>query len=630
MMPVVKRAAISRNLLSGDRILRSWPDGQQDFQHKIWPSKEGRKEESLNLTHHVLMKLESIPCNKRQFLQILSQLHVSGIFQHPLAAGRVILKLCNSGSPSSIHEAVFIFSHLNNPDALISNIILRAYARLSDPEGGLRFYTDHMHRRSVQPNHFTFPLLAKLCADQGAVPDGIKIHGFALKLGFDSDLFVRNSLIYMYSSFGNINSAKRIFNSGVESNIVTWNSIIDGYVKNGNMIQARELFDEMPMKDILTWNVMIAGYVGIGDLEQCRKLFDEMPNRDIISWNSMLLGYAKVGAVKDSRELFDSMPKRNLISWNTILAAYVRAKDYKQCLNLFDQMMATGFQPSEATLVSVLTSCSHLGDLHRGKLVHSYIKNAGNCVNLDLLLSTSLLTMYTKCGDMDSAKIMFESMVEKGVVAWNSMIVGYGMHGRGEDAVSLFMEMEKEGPRPNETTFVCLLSACVHGCLLLEGWWGFNRMVQKYNIKPRVEHYGCMVDLLARAGLLEGSQKLLEMIPSKPGVAALGALLSACAAHSDLKLGKAVASKVIEMDPNDVGSYVLLSNIYAAEGRWDDVEKMREVISSRGLLKGAGISSLSNLKSEVPCLGEKGIPVHKKGIVFSMLSQLGAQMKMSS
>ncbi|CAA6657207.1 unnamed protein product [Spirodela intermedia] len=384
----------------------------------------------------------------------------------------------------------------------------------------------------------------------------------------------------MYSSFGHVDSAQQIFDYRAGSNLVTWNSIIDGYVKKGMTSRARELFDEMPERDIFTWNVMIAGYAGIGDMETSRKLFDEMPERDTVSWNSMLLGYGK-GALSP-----------NLISWNTIIAAYVRAKDYRECLSLFDRMMAMGIRPSEATLVSVLTSSSHLGDLNR----------ANGRIELDLLLSTSLLTMYSKCGEMDSAEELFDQIPQKGVVAWNSMIIGYGMRGRGEEAVELFLEMEREGPRPNETTFVCLLSACAHSGLVLEGWWCFDRMLRKYNIKPRVDHYGCMVDLLGRAGLLSDSEQLLEKLPGKHGAALLGALLSACRTHSDLRLGEAVGAKLMEVDPDDVGLI------------WGDVEKMRMLMTGRGLLKETGVSSVSPGKSENLCVVEQEIPVHKKGL----------------
>ena len=582
----------------------------------------------LQLNHPILRALDSSD-GIQSFRRVLAQLLVLGIFQHPLAAGKAVGKLCSSRAVPFMNDAVLIFNCLEEPDALICNHILRGYVRVCDPRGGLGFYVDRMFQRSVPPNHFTFPLLAKLCADLGDFRRGWRIHALIVKLGFILDIFVRNSLIYMYSCFGSIDSALQIFDSEVAVNLVTWNSMIDGCVKNGRIMKARELFDKMPERDCFTWNAMLAGYVGIRDMETSRKLFEEMPERDTVSWNSMLLGYCKCGEITCARALFEEMPHRNLITWNTILAAYVRAKDYRECLTLFDRMLGLGFHPTEATLVSVLTSCSHLGDLSRGKWVHSFVKNSDKQIELDLLLSTSLLTMYTKCGDMDSARKIFDEMPEKGIVAWNSMIIGYGMLGRGDESMNLFLEMEKEGPPPSETTFVCLLSACAHGGLVLEGWWCFDRMLRKYTIKPKADHYGCMVDLLGRAGLLDDTKKFMENMPEKPEVSLLGALLSACSTYSDLKLGEAIGSKIMEMDPNDVGSYILLSNIYASEGRWDDAERMRKKISSKGLLKGAGFSSLSNGKLEDLFVDERKVPRYKRGIVLSMLSDMGAHMKLS-
>ncbi|MQL74201.1 hypothetical protein Taro_006576 [Colocasia esculenta] len=578
-----------------DRILAAARNKSRGFPTSIWREEESDDHHpapALSLSHPVLRALDSCPCGGRAFDQALAQLVVSGLFQHPLAAGRAVRTLCASPSFGSVTFAVALFSHLDEPDAFICNTILRAYARSGDPHEGVGFYRSHMLRRGVPPNNYTFPLVVKLCADAGSASEGARAHARVVKLGFESDLFVQNSLIHMYSTIGSVRSARRLFDLRAVSDLVTWNSMMDGYVKNGMVTTARELFDEMP-------------------------------ERDTVSWNSMIDGYGKVGEVKLARELFDAMPSPNVVSWNTILAIYVRAKDYRECSRLFDWMVATRVTPNEATLVSVLTSCSNLGDLERGRWVDSFVKNRRMGIEPDVLLSTALLTMYSKCGDMDSAREIFDQMPEKSVVSWNSMIIGYGMHGHGDKAILLFLDMEREGPRPNEATFVCLLSACAHAGLVFEGWWCFDRMVRKHNIEPKIEHYGCVVDLLSRAGLLDDSKQLIEKTPAQPAPALLGALLSACKTHSNLKLAEIVGGKLMELAPTDVGPYVLLSDIYAAEGRWDDVEKVRAVMREKGLLKGAGVSLVGWEKCEHVCPVEIKDPVHKKGIMHSILNELG-------
>ncbi|KAJ4958389.1 hypothetical protein NE237_025500 [Protea cynaroides] len=370
--------------------------------------------------------------------------------------------------------------------------------------------------------------------------------------------------------------------------------MIDGYVKNGDVGAARLLFDEMPERDMVNWNSMISCYMGAEDMKAAEVLFERMPVRDVVSWNSMIDGYARIEDVLAAQKLFDQMPYWNVVSWNTMLALYVRIKDYNECLRVFDRMISGGeTSPNEATLVSVLTACAGLGKLDRGKWVHSYIRENGK-IRPDVLLSTSLLTMYAKCGAIDSAREVFDEMPERSVMSWNSLIMGYGMHGQGEKALEIFLEMEKRGPTPNDATFVCILSAYTHARMVLEGWWYYDVMHRVYQIEPKVEHYGCMVDLLGHAGLMKDSEKLIRKMPMKAGPALWGALLSACTTHSNLELGEIVGKRLIELEPQDIGPYMMLSNIYATE---------ESIVDDTS--------------------------VHKKGMVYSMLSEMDTQMKQS-
>ncbi|KAF9626397.1 hypothetical protein IFM89_033216 [Coptis chinensis] len=348
-----------------------------------------------------------------------------------------------------------------------------------------------------------------------------------------------------------------------------------------------------------------------------------MVARDVVSWNSMVDGYARIGNVSVARELFDLMRSRNVVSWNTMLALYARRKDNAECLRLFDRMMQEGeVKPNEATLMSVLTACANLGKLDRGRWIHSYIEE-NERIEPDVLLSTSLLTMYAKCGAMDLAREVFSEMQERSVVSWNSMIMGYGMHGYGEKALEMFLEMEKSGETPNGATFVCVLSACTHAGMVLEGWWYFDLMKRVYKIEPKVEHYGCMVDLLGRAGLMKDSEELIQKMPMEAGPPLWGALLSACETHSNFELGERVAKRLIELEPRDVGPYVLLSNIYAREGKWDDVEKVRMMMREQGLQKAAGLSLI-----DIAEANNQYESIHKRSMVSSMLSEMGAQIKL--
>lgn len=420
-----------------------------------------------------------------------------------------------------------------------------------------------------------------------------------------------------------------VFDGSSSLDLVSYNSMIDGYVKNGGIGAARKMFDEMPERDVLSWNCMIAGYVGVGDLDAANELFEAMPERDVVSWNCMIDGCARAGNVSLAVEFFDRMPVdvRNVVSWNLVLALHARVKNYGECLRLFGRMMeGREAVPNEATLVSVLTACANLGRLDMGTWVHSFIRS--NNIKPDVLLLTCLLTMYAKCGDMDLARDVFDEMPTRSVVSWNSMIMGYGLHGNGDKALELFLEMEKAGQQPNDATFVSVLSACTHAGMVMEGWWYFDLMRRVYHIEPKVEHYGCMVDLLSRAGLVENSEELIRKVPVKAGSAIWGALLSGCRTHLDSELGEIVAKRLIELEPQDIGPYILLSNMYAAQGRWHDVEHVRLMIKEKGLQKEAA-SSLVHFEDFESKYFVRNNSGYRKRIMYSMLSELGAQMKLS-
>ncbi|KAI0504992.1 hypothetical protein KFK09_015949 [Dendrobium nobile] len=586
----------------------------------------------INLRHPLLRAINFYRFHQSSsaLTQILAKLFVSGLLFHPFAAGRALLAL--SSLPSSLPLAVTLFFVLPHPDAFAVNILLRSLLAAGLPAAAFNFYRRLFLPAAVVPNHFTFPLLMKIFSVLNLPLEGKTTHARITKLGFDTDLFVRNSLIHMYASLGDIFAAEKIFTflNNHDCDTVTYNSMIDGYIKNGRIADARKVFDEMPAQDVVSWNTMIAGYVNKGDMDGAKELFWMMPERDIVSWNSMIDGYARIGEASIARELFHSMPVRNLVSWNVLLALYARMKCYRECLYLFDEMIyCRNAKPDKATFVSVLTACTNLGQLDRGKWIHSLIREGS--LEPDVLLLTALLTMYAKCGAIESAKEVFDQMPERSTVSWNSMIMSYGLHGQTDKALELFLEMEKSCSKPNESTFVCVLSACSQSGSVLEGWWCFDHMIRAYNIKPKVEHVGCMVGLLGRSGLLKDTAEFVKDLTEKPMKAIWGALMSSCWRHSNWEIGKFVGKKLIEMMPEEIGPYILLSNIWAAEGNWEEVDKVREMIEERGLQKRAGVSLVELDNVNVDILSEDNLLGFspKKRIVYSLLREMGSHLKIS-
>lgn len=302
----------------------------------------------------------------------------------------------------------------------------------------------------------------------------------------------------------------------------------------------------------------------------------------------MVGGLCRLGLVDDARKLFDGMPERNLISWNAMISGYVKAGRFLDALEVFDQMRALGIEGNGFVAASAVVACTGAGVLARGREVHRWVEQSG--ITMDEKLATAVVDMYCKCGSVEEAWHVFKVLPTKGLTSWNCMIGGLAVHGRCKDAIELFHEMEREDVAPDDVTLVNVLTACAHTGMVSDGHNYFNYIVQRYGIEPKMEHYGCMVDLFGRAGLLDEAKKVIDDMPMEPDIGVLGALFGACKIHRDLDLGEAIGWRVIELDPQNSGRYVLLANLLASAGQWVDVAKVRRLMDERNVSKEAGRS----------------------------------------
>ncbi|MFQ6632665.1 hypothetical protein Gotur_009369 [Gossypium turneri] len=391
-----------------------------------------------------------------------------------------------------------------------------------------------MLQDSVLPNKFTFPCLIRACSVDGAVEKGAQIHAHVFKFGLANDGFCLNNLIHMYVDFK--------------------------------------------------------------ALENARKVFNKMPRRDVVSWTTLISGYAQLGLVDAAFEVFERMPERNSVSWNAMIAAYGQSNRFHEAFALFNRMRAENLALDKFVAASMLSACTGLGALEQGEWIHKYIRNKG--IELDPKLATTIIDMYCKCGCLEKAYETFKGLTYKSISSWNCMIGGFAMHGKGEAAISIFKDMEKQGIVPDNITFVNILSACSHSGLVEEGRYYFQYMTRVHGIEPMMEHYGCMVDLLGRAGLLDEAEKLIDQMPMTPDVGVLGALFGACRIHENFELGEQVGKRVIELEPNNSGRYVLLANLYVKAGRYEDMANVRRMMNERGVKKVPGFSVIE-LEGEV-------------------------------
>ncbi|CAA7403253.1 unnamed protein product [Spirodela intermedia] len=385
-------------------------------------------------------------------------------------------------------------------------------------------------------NSFAFPPLLNACARIQSLGDGEKCHGQAMKNGVDGVVHVQNALINMYASCGAVN-------------------------------RARFLFDGMTLKDLVSWNSMVDGYVKCGDLPSARSLFDHMPERNVISWNIMISGCLK-----------GRTPERGL--------------------ELFSEMVKAGLRGTTTTMVSVITACARLGRLKEGRSIHGFCIR--NFVELNLILETALVDMYSKCLKLGSARSVFDGIQSKNLISWNAMILGHCIHGRPEDGLSLFEDMvtrEDAGISPDEVTFVGILCACSRAGMLTEGKRYFDKMVETYSITPSFAHYWCMANLYAGLGLVEEAEELLRTMPEETECLVWGSMLWLCRFHQDIGPGEEIARRLIELEPFNSSRYALLWNVYVAAGRWEDAGKVMEMMKHRGLtaIPGRSLSDLNEI-----------------------------------
>lgn len=481
--------------------------------------------------------------------------------------------------------------------------MLRGYSHSGPSEKCIHLF-DEMPQRGLEPNRYTYPFVLKACSDLGNERDGKKVHCRILKTGFGSVFSVSCSVFDFYMKIGScskfgqlghsrirqLGDAMRVFDEMKVKPVGLWNRMVSGYVDIGEVGYARLVFDEMPERDTVSWNSLISGYAKGGDVKNAEDLFKRMPEKNVVSWTTMIGVFANSGDFKAARRVFDEMPERNAVSWNCMISQYTQREKFREALDLFVQMQLEGVVSDGFTLVSALSACAHLGALEFGKWIHFHlIKDE---LHLGAKVGTALIEMYAKCGEVDKAFVIFIKMDKKDAFCWNVMIKSFAINGRFKDAIDIFSMMLKKGFKPNDFTFTSALFACNHGGLVDEGDKIFNSMKRDFGIDPKIEHYGCLIDLLGRNGQLEVALLLAREMPFEPDIAVWGALLGGCRVKRDTELAQKVMEKIVELRSNESGVYVLLSNIYALAGQWPEAQRARKKMEDERIWKKAGWSSV--------------------------------------
>ncbi|XP_062211871.1 pentatricopeptide repeat-containing protein At2g42920, chloroplastic-like [Phragmites australis] len=479
-------------------------------------------------SHPALTLLHTRCASMAHLRQLHAALVKSGLARDPIAASRAVA-FC-AGPGRNVTYAERIVRHHPRPNSFMWNTVIKALSDGAGPEAAVALFVD-MLGSPMLPERRTFPSLFAAYARLGRASDGAALHGMALKLGLAGDAYVRNATIAMYASCGRANEALALFG-------------------------------------------------------QC-------PEFDVVACNSVIVALARAGRVDEARAVFDGMPERTVVTWSAMVSTYARAARCKDAMALFAAMQADGVEPNANVLVSVLGCCANLGALEQGAWVHAYIGT--HRVAMNALVVTALVDMYCKCGSIHKARQVFDTARSQGLAklsSWNSMMQGLAVHGQCQEAVALFSELNSYGLSPDNVTFIAVLTAYGHSGMPEEAKAAFASMASEHGVVPEIEHYGCIVDALARAGRLREAEDAIWSMPMAPDAAVWGALLSGCRLHGDAELGARAAREAVRCDPRDSGAYVLAASVLERGGEAGCGAGVRGRMRQAGVAKVPGCSMI--------------------------------------
>ncbi|XP_030956422.1 pentatricopeptide repeat-containing protein At5g04780, mitochondrial-like [Quercus lobata] len=533
--------------------------------------------------------------NLKHVIQIHAQLITNNYTCLPFLFNNLLNLYAKCGH---INQSLHLFSNTHHgfKNIFTWTSLITQLSHFNKPFKALTFF-NIMRSTGIYPNHFTFSAILPACAHTMIVTHGEQMHCLIWKHGFKTDVFVGTALVDMYAKCDDLTSADRVFDEMPERSLISWNSMIVGFLQNKFYDRAVEVFrvllrESSDGPDQVSCSSVLSACANMGGLEFGRQVHGVAVKYGLVTLayvkNSLMDMYCKCGLLSDAIELFQTIGDSDVVTWNVMIVGCVCNDNFEEACNYFWVMRRKCISPDEASYSSVLHASASLAALDQGTLIHDQIIKTGFIKNE--CIASSLVTMYAKCGCLGDASRVFEEIEDRNVVCWTAMIAACQQHGCANQVIELFEEMLGEGVKPDYITFVSVLSACSYAGHVEDGFGYFDSMTKVHGMNPGPEHYACMADLLGRAGRLDEAKRFIESMPIKPDSSVWGTLLGACRNYGNVKMGREVAEILFELEPENPGNYVLLSNMYARNGMLKEADEVRRMMRVNGVRKEPGCS----------------------------------------